>query len=213
MPGAGMFTPGPIFHFVVIPAFNASQAFFLGTSVVSPKRRQEQYEIPVFNDLGGRSTEFQAIADGEAWQIFTTLNRFDYNVVRAIRHLKSGNALVPPFPNPANFPLTGLTTPLGVQNALGRGTLIIGSQDFQLILVNSYFNTPGAGLPTTAAVDLENAKGWASCSLQASEDDDEPTRAREIGMALKCRGAFNPTTRGFTIYFEGTPTVAIPPIT
>lgn len=220
MPGAGIFTKGPVLHFVVIPQYSATQAFFLGTSVTSPKKRGERYEIPIFNDLGGRSAAFQTAADGEEWKVFTTLNRFDMSVIRSLRYLRSGVKFAGgTFPNPAAFPLTGLTPPLGSENGFGRGSLVIGAQDFKLILVNSYAGTLAAGLPVTAAVDMANATGFASCSLPAEEEDDDATRATEISLAIQTRNVFipstviDPNTRGFVTYSEGVPTTFPPGIT
>lgn len=216
MPGQGQFTAGPILMYVVIPQFTTDTAFFLGTNVTTPKQRQEQYEIPVFNDLGGRSARFQSISDGEEWKLSTTLNRFDMNVVRAIRYLKSGSVFISsPSPNPLAFPLTGLATPLGTQNRYGRGTMVMGVQDFQLILVNSYAGTTAAGLPTAAAADLNTARGFSSCSVTAYEEDSESTRVLEVSMMIEARGLFNPSlsnavvgnvltpARGFGNYWEG----------
>jgi hypothetical protein len=216
-----LFTPGPILHYVTFPVAivgsNSSVGYFLGTHVTAPKQRQEQYEIPVFNDLGGRSARFQSIADGEEWRISTTLNRFDYNVVRTLRYLKSGIAFAGLPINPLAFPLTGLTPPLGSQTSGGRGSLVTGQQDFCLILVNTFFGSPAAGLPSAAAVlDLHNVRGFTSCSISAYEEDTETTRVIEVSMAIETRGVFNPTltpttggttlgipSRGFGIYFEG----------
>jgi len=216
MPGNGQFTPGPILLYVVIPQYTTDTAFFLGTHVTSPKERMEGYEIPVFNDLGGRSARFQSISDGEEGRISLTLNRFDMNVVRAIRYLKSGSVFISsPSPNPSVFPLTGLATPLGTQNRYGRGTMVMGIQDFQLILANSYAGTTAAGLPTTATIDLNTARGYASCSVTAYEEDRETTRVLEVSMAIESRGLFNPSlssaivgnvstpARGFGNYWEG----------
>jgi len=190
----------------VIPAFSATQAFFFGTSVASPKRRFEGFEIPVFNDLGGRSARFQSVNDGEEWRVFTTMNRFDMNVYRALRHLKSGVVFSSPgsFPDPSAFPMTGITPALGQQNNLARGTLVIGAQDFQLILVNTYANTLAAGQPAVAAADLNTARGWSSCSIEAGEEDEETTRVEELGLAISCRNLFAPATRFFTCYTEST---------
>lgn len=217
MPNNGQFTPGPILLYVVIPQYTTTQGYFLGTHVTSPKQRGEMPEIPVYNDLGGRSVRFQSVNDGEEWKIPLTLNRFDYNIVRTLRYLKSGiafNGGAPP--NPLAFPLTGLPIPLGTQNNLARGSLIMGAQDFQLILVNSYAGTTAAGLPTVAAADLNIARGFASCSITAYEEDTETTRVIEVSMMVEARGLFNPSlsaatvgsipstpARGFANYFEG----------
>jgi hypothetical protein len=200
MPGNGQFTKGPLLHYVCIPAYNNSQAFFLGTHVTSPKERQESYEIPVYNDLGGRSARFQSINDREEWRIPTTLNRFDYNIVRALRYLKSGAVFTGfGFPNPLDFPLTGLAIPLGTQSNISHGTLIMGSQDFQLFLINSYANTAGAGLPTVAAEDLHLMRGYASCSITAYEEEQEENRVTSVAMMIEARGLFNPSISPATI--------------
>ncbi len=217
MPNQGMFTKGPILHFVVIPQANQTNAYFLGTHVSSPRERQEAHEIPVFNDLGGRSVRIQSINDGEEWKVFTTLNRFDMNIVRALRYLKSGITFSGgQFPvNPASFPLTGLNPPLGTQNGLARGTLVIGAQDFKLILVNSYAGTLAAGLPIAAALDMASARGYASCSITGYEEEQEENRVTEIAMAIECRNVFIPSTtiiaaQSFQTYFEGSP-INFPP--
>lgn len=216
MPGNGQFTKGPVLFYVCIPQYNPALAYFLGTHVTSPKERQEQYEIPVYNDLGGRSARFQSISDGEEWKLPVTLNRFDYNLIRTLRYLKSGIEFSTlPFPNPLAFPLATPGIPLGTQSQLARGTLVMGSQDFQLILVNSYAGTSAAGLPTVAAADLNVCRGYTSCSITAYEEDQETTRVTEVSMMIEARGLFNPAlsqtviagtnipTRGFGIYFEG----------
>lgn len=215
MAGNGQFTKGPVAIYVVIPQFSVSQAYFMGTSVTSPKERAEQYEIPVYNDLGGRSARFQSINDGEEWRIPLTMNRFDLNICRSIRYLKSGIAFSGSFPNPLAFPANA-SPPLGTQTNLARGTFIMGVQDFQLWLVNTYAGTLAAGLPTAAAVDLNAVRGYASCSMTAYEEDQETTRVTEISMMIEARGLFNPqitsatiggqfTTpaRGFVNYYEG----------
>lgn len=214
MPGPGMFTKGPILHYVVIPQHNTSIAYFLGTDVSSPKERQEQYELPVMNDLGGRSVRFQSVNDGEEWKVYTTLNRFDMNVIRALRYLKSGvsfNVAGGGFPNPLAFAPTN--PPLGTQNNLARGSLVIGAQDFQLILINSYAGTLAAGLPVAAAADLATARAWYTCSIAAYEEEQEATRVTEVSMVIECRNAFNPVNRYFGAYSEGTPTLTfVPPL-
>lgn len=226
MPNNGQFTPGPLLHYVCIPAYSTTTGYFLGTHVTSPKVRGEFYEIPVFNDLGGRSAKFQSIQDGEEWRIQTTLNRFDLNIIRALRYLKSGGVFTGSFPNPLAFPLTGISTPLGTQNNLGRGTMVMGVQDFQLILINSYAGTNAAGLPTVAAADLNSARGYASCSITAYEEDTESTRVLEVSMAIEARGLFNPNVtpatigtvtntpaRGFANYWEGgNSTITLAPV-
>jgi len=93
--------------------------------------------------------------------------------------------------------------------------MVMGVQDFQLILVNSYAGTTAAGLPTTAAVDLNTARGFASCSMNVNEEDSEPTRVLDLVMIIESRGLFNPNlttavignvstpARGFGNYWEG----------
>lgn len=192
---AGQFTPGPILHFVQfnkpVLGYGIGSPVFLGTAVVAPDQEEEENKIPVLNDLGGRSVPFQLIQDGSLWIVLTTLNRFDLGVCRAIRSLQSGG------PGEA----TNLNT-LGSESGRARGTLVIGSQDFQLILVNSYGGTPSSGLPVAVQPDLNTARAFASCVPLKYKEDTKGTRVLEVAMALQCNNVFNPVTRGFRSYVE-----------
>jgi hypothetical protein len=101
----------------------------------------------------------------------------------------------------------------------------MGVQDFRLILVNSFVGSTAVGLPLTAAVDLNTARGFASCSISAYEEDTESTRVLEVSMAIEARGLFNPSIRdqtigsvlatppiGFANYFEGNIPISIPTV-
>lgn len=197
MPGQAVFTPGPIFHFVQFR--NNSNAFFLGTAVTAPKQGIKKFEIPVMNDLSGRSTRFQSVQDGYEGDVVTTLNRFDLKLIQSIMALGNGlPAAGPAGPTPLSV--------LGSETGFARGTLTIGVSDFSLILVNGYAGTAAVGQPLASAVDLSTARGWSSCSNMRYEENTEGTRALEVTLVVECRNVYNPTTRGFSLYLEGTPT-------
>lgn len=179
-------TPGPIDHYVQFRG--ASQAVYLGTAVIAPEQEAEDFKIPVLNDLGGRSVPFQLIQDGEQWLVMTTLNRFDLSVCRAMRALISGGP---------DQPKT-----LGSETGRARGTLVIGSSDFQLILVNTYAGTPSAG---ANAGDLNAARGFYSSTILKYKESTAGTRVLEVSMAIQCNNVFNPATRGFSLYTESGP--------
>ncbi len=207
MPGNGQFTPGPIYHFVRFQDVDQTTAYFLGTAVTAPRVSKEKYEIPVMNDLGGRSARFQSVQDGSEWKISTTLNRFDLNLVRSLNFLGSGVDVPNP---PTNGPPLGTAIgTLGTETGYARGTLVIGVSDFELVLVNSYAGTPASGLPNTASLDMASARSYYSCSVMGYDESTEGTRVLEVALAIQSRNVFHnvaeAVNRGFFLYTEGVP--------
>lgn len=205
MPGQATFTPGAIYHYVRFN--NQSTAYFLGTAVTAPRASKEKYEIPVLNDIGGRSARFQSVQDGNEWKISTTLNRFDLNLCRSLRFLDSGVA--PTVPATSGPPLGTAIGTLGTETGYARGTLVIGVSDFELILVNAYAGTPASGLPNLGSLDMATARTYYACSVMGYDESTEGTRVLEVAMAIQSRNVFNLTTdqetRGFFGYSEATP--------
>ena len=184
----GQRTPGPIHHFV---RFRSNPtAVYLGTAVAAPKPEQELFKLEVFNDLSGRSVPFQLVQDGEKWMIYTTLNRFDYNVVAAMRAVNSGQV---PMSIPPNV--------LGSESGIARGTLSMGISDFELITVNGYYNTAAAG-SFAGTPDLSFGRRFFYCNLRKYDEDTQGTRVLEVSMAIEAIGGFNLVTRGFDTYTE-----------
>ncbi len=205
MPGNGQFTPGPIYHFVRFEDVDATTGYFLGTSVTAPRADLEKFEIPVMNDLSGRSVRFQSVQDGSEWKVSTTLNRFDLNLVRSLRFLGSGVPVTTPLTGP---PLGTAIGTLGTETGYARGTLVLGVSDFELVLVNSYAGTPASGLPNTASLDMASARSYYGCSLMGYSESTEGTRVLEVALAIQSRNLFHnvaePENRGFFLYSEGT---------
>lgn len=189
----GQRTPGPI---LLYAKFNTgTTAKFLGTAVTAPEPENEKFKLEVMNDLGGRSVPFQLIQDGEKWFVAFTLNRYNGRIVEAIRSLESGQAPV----------LNGGVNPgLGNETGQARGTLVIGATDFQLLAINSYFNTPAAGqfVGGIAASDLPQGKFFYSCNLRKYKESTVGTRVLEVAMLVECQNVFIPSTRGFACYTE-----------
>lgn len=188
---AGVFTPGPIDHYVQIAG--QSSPLYLGTAVLAPDQEAEDFKIPVLNDLGGRSVPFQLVQDGEQWIVSTTLNRFDMQVMNLIRGL------------PSRGPGEGIN--LGTETGRARGTLVIGVNDFQLILVNTYAGTPSSG---AGAGDLPRARGFYSATILKYGESTKGTRVLEASLIIQCNNVFNPQTRGFSLYAQGNPAVPNP---
>lgn len=193
---AGIYTTGAINHFVrfnkPVLGYGTSTAYYLGTAVLAPDQEAHDAKIPILNDLGGRSVPFQLVQDGEQWTILSTLNRFDIDVYRAMR------ALIGTGPGGAGF------VALGSENALARGTLVIGSSDFQLILQNTYAGTPSAGLGLAPAppVTLNATRAFYSCTLLDYREETKGTRVLEIALAMQANNVFDPFGRGFSLYSE-----------
>lgn len=180
---AGQFTPGAIEHFV---RFRGQSTFnYLGSAVIAPEQEAEDFKIPVLNDLGGRSVPFQLIQDGEQWLIMTTLNRFDMAILNAMRALPGAGP--------------GQAAILGQETGRARGTLVIGSSDFELALVNSYAGTPSAG---ANAQLLPPGRVFASTTILKYKESTAGTRVLEVSMAIQANNVFDPVSRGFTLYSQ-----------
>lgn len=188
---ANVFTPGPIDHYVQVAG--QSTPLYLGTAVLAPDQEAEDFKIPILNDLGGRSVPFQLVQDGEQWIVSTTMNRFDMAVANLIRAL------------PSRGPGEGLA--LGSESGRARGTLVIGVNDFQLILVNTYAGTPSAG---TAPAELPRARGFYSATILKYGESPKGSRVQEISFIIQCNNVFNPITRGFSNYQQGAISVPAP---
>lgn len=185
MAGANIFTPGPINIFVrfrASPGVYESSTHYLGTCIQAPEPEADYFNLPVYNDLAGRSVPFQIVQDGEKHTIILIMNRFDLLVARRIRNLKSGGPL-----------------PVGTESGLARGTLVIGLQDFELNLVNSYAGTPAAG---TTPADLPPGRRYYSANLLKYKESTIGSRVLEVALAVECLPVFNPKTRGFHTYEE-----------
>lgn len=180
----GVFTPGPIDHYVQLPGQGTPQ--YLGTAILAPDQEAEDFKIPILNDLGGRSVPFQLVQDGEQWMVMTTMNRFDMAVMNSIRAL------------PSRGPGEGLV--LGQESGRARGTLVIGVNDFQLVLVNTYAGTPSAG---ANADGLPRARGFYSSTILKYGESTKGTRVQEVSLIIQCNNVFNPVTRGFALYQQG----------
>jgi hypothetical protein len=192
---AGQFTPGPQHLFARFRSNPVAQ--YLGTCVRAPDPEHEFYYLDVENDIGGRSVPYQLIQDGENARIVLVMNRFDINICRGIRalHAAAGG---------------GTVNQLGSETAYARGTLVIGSSDFELVCVNSYAGTPSAGLPLAAAAFLNAGRRYVSVVPTKYKESTEGTRVLEVAMALRCEnGAVG---QAFQLYTE-TDLGALGPIT
>lgn len=181
---AFQFTPGPIDLFCRFrpgPAQNFGSPVYLGTCVVAPEPEEEQFKIPVMNDLGGRSVPFQLVQDGEKARLNATLNRFDLDVARLLRAQSSGL-----------FTVDGI----GAETPIARGTLVIGVSDFEFILKNRYFGQPVAGGL------VPQGRRYFSANCQAYKESTAGTRVLEIAFQLDFENVYNISTGAFSLYTE-----------
>lgn len=183
---AFQFTPGPIDMFCGLRSAPGGSVTFayLGTCVTAPEPEEEQFKIPVMNDLGGRSVPFQLVQDGENAQLLCTLNRFDLAVAQLMRAASSGR-----------FSASGI----GNETNIARGTLVIGVSDFQFVLRNRYFGQPVGGGP------VPEGRLYYSANLRKYKESTVGTRVLEIAIALDFQNVYNVTTGEFALYTETIP--------
>lgn len=184
---AFQFTPGPIDMFCGFrsgPGGSISTYAYLGTCVTAPEPEEEQFKIPVMNDLGGRSVPFQLIQDGETASLLCTLNRFDLTVARLLRAQSSGQ-----------FNVNGI----GSESATARGTLVIGVSDFQFILKNRY-----GGLAVSGPANGVSPYGrlYYSANCRKYKESTVGTRVQEVAFALDFQNVYNVSTGAFGLYTE-----------
>lgn len=185
---AGQYTPGPQ-H--VYARFRSNPvAAYLGTCVRAPDPEHEFSYLDVMNDIGGRSVPYQLVQDGENARIVLVMNRFDIVVCRQIRALQAAAG-------------GGSVSQLGTTTAYGRGTLVIGSSDFELVFVNAYAGTPAAGLPLSVATNLNAGRRYYSTVPTKYKESTEGSRVLEVALALRCEnGAISGGVGGFALYSE-----------
>jgi hypothetical protein len=184
MAQAFVFTPGPqdlFCRFRPSPGGQFGSPVYLGTCVVAPEPEEEQFKIPVMNDLGGRSVPFQLVQDGENASLTATLNRFDLDVSRLLRAQSSGL-----------FSVNGI----GNETGIARGTLVIGVSDFEFIIKNRYFNQPVAGGPVPAG------RRYLSANCRKYKESAAGARVNEIAFALDFQNVYNVSTGAFSLYTE-----------
>lgn len=184
---AFQFTPGPkdlYARFRAAPGGSLNNWAYLGTCVTAPEPEEEQFKIPVMNDLGGRSVPFQLVQDGETASLICTLNRFDLTVARLIRAQSSGM-----------FSIAGV----GQESGTARGTLVIGVSDFQFIIYNRY---GGLAVSGPANGVSPNGRCYLSANCRKYKESTVGTRVEEVAFALDFQNVYFPQTGGFGLYTE-----------
>lgn len=209
----GIRTPGPYNFWVKFRG--TGTPFYLGTGVTGTETEEEQFFLPVMNDLGGRSEPFQLVQDGQEEDIPLILNRYDNNVIQALRALSAGYG---PFgaPGPIGIPpplggAVGGAPPLGSETGLARGTLVLGVSDFALIIGYSYAGTPSSGSFVGGVSDLPFGRVYLYCTAPKKKDSNIGSRTLEYALHIKAYSGFlsgatigpTPAQRGFQSYVEG----------
>ena len=181
---AFQFCPGPIEHYV---KFRSGGTFYLGTATIAPEIERKPAFTDVKNDLGGRVLPFQKSYEGSQHVISTTLNRFDWDTYALLSENDVGG---------------------GVDEQTDRGTLVLGSQDFELILVNSYAGT--GVIPNTYPV----GRRYFSCILLGSRESTVGTRVAEVSLVIEANSLFEAATRKFYLFSDDAASVknGLPPV-
>lgn len=169
---AFQFTPGPIEHFV---KFRGGTTAYLGTAVLAPEIERRPAYINVQNDLGGRSVPFQKVYDGAQHIITTTLNRFDWDVYAL---------------------LSEDDVDIGFDSGTQRGSLVLGDQDFELVLVNSF-----SGSASLSSAYPPGRRYW-SCILLGARESTVGTRVTEVSLVFEANALFDASTRIFELFSD-----------
>ncbi|VTR92148.1 unnamed protein product [Gemmata massiliana] len=169
---AFQFCPGPIEHYV---KFRSGGTFYLGTATLAPEIERRPAFTNITNDLGGRVLPFQKIFEGSQHVITTTLGRFDWNVYALLSENDVGG---------------------GVDEKTDRGSLVLGNDDFELVLVNSYAGT--GVISNTYPV----GRRYFSCVLLGSRESTVGTRVTEVSLVIEANSIFEPSTRKFFLFSD-----------
>lgn len=172
-------TPGPIELFV---KFRDGRTLYLGTCAQSPEVEVRPAYIDIKNDLGGRSVPITKIYDGEQHLIYlTATNRFDWRAYKLMkRDAVSGDV------GPG----------VSLDGALNRGSIAIGTYDFELVLRYAFGGT------AVASTEMPYGRRYYSCVLVAAKESTVGTRLMEVSMAIEANGLFRPDSRSFLLYSE-----------
>lgn len=161
-----------------------SKPLYWGTAVTAPEFEEIPRFIEVNNDLAGRSEPFQLIFDGFSAMVSVTVNRLDLGVMQMLRdhanHVGTGNSL-------------------GLDGLDDRGSLVLGRNDFSVIVRNSFANRVVGNLNV---VGLPKGRNYMYCTLMGYKESAAGTRAMEAACVFRAWNAWQGPGLGFRCYSE-----------
>jgi hypothetical protein len=158
---------GPIDVYVRFNANQGGLTQYLGTATTAPEVEGRPSFLSVINDKSSRTVPMQKVYDGEQDVVTMTLNRFDYVVYQSLRNNS-----------------TRAASTVGTDGPLARGNLMINNNDFNLILVYTFFGT------VNATVDLPPGRFYNSALLTGYRESTVGTRVEEVALVFECNGVF-----------------------
>lgn len=184
-------TTGPV-H--IYTRFRGVSTFsYLGTAQISPEVDGDPSYLPVINSMKSVSKPMQKIYDGESHAVTALLNRFDMGVWRRTRDPQSHSATAADY---------------GVDAAIEIGSLVMGTGDFELMLVNGFFGTSAAG-----AAEIPQGRLYFSSVVGNYREFNAGTREHSVAVRFDCDSARDAGTGEFKLYTEVLSGYTIPAIT
>lgn len=174
---AAFYTPGPKDHYI---RFRDGSVSYLGTATTAPEVESRPAFLNVINDVGGRTVPTQKVRDRIQDVVSTTLNRFDWATYKSISGAQENGG-------------PGVL----IDNNLTHGTLVLGSSDFELIIVNSLALTAG-----TVPADFPVGRRYFSAVLLGARESSVGSRVEEVSLVFECNELFVPETRVWRFYSE-----------
>ena len=176
--------PGPIDLFAKMRTTGLT--WYIGTCREAPEVEVRPAFIDIKNDIGGRSVPVQKLYDGEQHLIYlTATNRLDWAGYKAMSRAIVGGG-------------GGL---LGADGPLDRGSLVMGSTDFEFVLKYNFGTT-------VVAPEMPVGRRYWSCVLLGARESTAGTRLMEVSMILEANAVYTSTgqspnaNRSFSLYSE-----------
>jgi hypothetical protein len=185
--GAFIHTPGA--QELWIKFRGQSQAAYWGTAVTAPEFEEVPRYLEVKNDLAGRQEPFQLIYDGQSAMVAVTLNRLDLAVTRTVRDHWARNG----------------SSQTGNDPYYARGSAVLGSTDFQVVVINSFGGT------VYQAAGMNTGRLYYACTVAGYKESAAGTRAMEVAVVLRAWSIWAGANSGFACFTEDTnnfPTLA-----
>lgn len=176
--GAYIYTPGVQHLFVHFR--NEGTPRYWGTAVTAPEFEEMPKYIEIQNDVAGRNEPVQLVYDGTSALVSVTLNRLDAGIMRTIKDHA--------------YRLGGFTA--GKDDYLSRGSLVLGRNDFSVIVTNQYAGT------AASSPGMHAGRKYYACTVQGMKESAAGTRAWEVAVVLRAWSLWQGHGGGFLLYTE-----------
>lgn len=173
-------TTGPVHAMVRFRG--ATPFFYLGTAQISPEVDGDPAYLPVINSMKSVSKPFQKIYDGRSDAVTVLFNRFDFAVMRRVLDPQSHS---------------NATADHGSDSAIETGSLVMGTGDFELALLNGFHGTAASG-----AADLVQGRLYFSAVAGNHREFNAGTREHSIAVRFDCDSARDAVSGDFRLYTE-----------